>query len=134
MGRRKTREHAFKLVYQIQINNDDINEQMEQYFIDNDIDNTAKEYIRNAVTYININSKDIDSVISLYLAKSWRIERIPKVELAIMRLAYYEIMNLEDVPKSVAINEAVELAKAYGSDDAGKYINAVLANIQNEEQ
>jgi N utilization substance protein B len=51
-----------------------------------------------------------------------------------MRLAYYEILNLEDVPKSVAINEAVELAKTYGSDDAGKYINAVLANIQNGEQ
>ncbi|HPB16400.1 MAG: transcription antitermination factor NusB [Clostridia bacterium] len=134
MGRRKTREHAFKLVYQIQINNDDINEQMDQYFIDNEVDNASKDYIKSAIRYINENSKDIDSVISLYLAKSWRIERIPKVELAIMRLAYYEIMNLDDVPKSVAINEAVELAKAYGSDDAGKYINAVLANIQNGEQ
>ncbi len=134
MGRRKTREHAFKLVYQIQINNDDINEQMDQYFIDNEVDNASKDYIKSAIRYINENSKDIDSVISLYLAKSWRIERIPKVELAIMRLAYYEIMNLDDVPKSVAINEAVELAKAYGSDDAGKYINAVPANIQNGEQ
>ena len=120
MGRRKTREHAFKLVYQIQINNDDINEQMDQYFIDNEVDNASKDYIKSAIRYINENSKDIDSVISLYLAKSWRIERIPKVELAIMRLAYYEIMNLDDVPKSVAINEAVELAKAYVSDDAGK--------------
>lgn len=134
MGRRKTREHAFKLVYQIQINNDDINEQMDQYFIDNEVDNASKDYIKSAIRYINENSKEIDSVISLYLAKNWRIERIPKVELAIMRLAYYEIMNLDDVPKSVAINEAVELAKAYGSDDAGKYINAVLANIQNGEQ
>lgn len=106
--RRKTREHAFKLVYQIQINNDDINEQMDQYFIDNEVDNASKDYIKSAIRYINENSKDIDSVISLYLAKSWRIERIPKVELAIMRLAYYEIMNLDDVPKSVAINEAVK--------------------------
>ncbi|HHT95967.1 MAG TPA: transcription antitermination factor NusB [Clostridia bacterium] len=134
MGRRKTREHALRLVYQIQINDDDINEQMEQYFLDNDVKNTAKEYIKKAVTYINENCKDIDSVLSMYLAKNWRIERIPKIELAIMRLAYYEILNLEDVPKSVAINEAVELAKTYGSDDAGKYINAVLANIQNGEQ
>jgi len=120
MGRRKTREHALRLVY--------------QYFLDNDVKNTAKEYIKKAVTYINENCKDIDSVLSMYLAKNWRIERIPKIELAIMRLAYYEILNLEDVPKSVAINEAVELAKTYGSDDAGKYINAVLANIQNGEQ
>lgn len=134
MGRRKTREHALRLVYQIQINDNDINEQMEQYFLDNDVKNTAKEYIKKAVTYINENCKDIDSVLSMYLAKNWRIERIPKIELAIMRLAYYEILNLEDVPKSVAINEAVELAKTYGSDDAGKYINAVLANIQNGEQ
>ena len=134
MGRRKTREHALRLVYQIQINDDDINEQMEQYFLDNDVKNTAKEYIKKAVTYINENCKDIDSVLSMYLAKNWRIERIPKIELTIMRLAYYEILNLEDVPKSVAINEAVELAKTYGSDDAGKYINAVLANIQNGEQ
>ncbi|HXK71582.1 MAG: transcription antitermination factor NusB [Clostridia bacterium] len=133
MGRRKTREHAFKLVYQIQINNDDINEQMEQYFMDNEVEENARQYIVNAVNYINQNHQEIDSVISQYLAKNWRIERIPKVELAIMRLAYYEIMNLDDVPKSVAINEAVELAKAYGSDDAGKYINAVLANVQDKD-
>jgi len=133
MGRRKTREHAFKLVYQIQINNDDINEQMEQYFMDNEVEEHARQYIVNAVNYINQNHQEIDSVISQYLAKNWRIERIPKVELAIMRLAYYEIMNLDDVPKSVAINEAVELAKAYGSDDAGKYINAVLANVQDKD-
>lgn len=50
MGRRKTREHALRLVYQIQINDDDINEQMEQYFLDNDVKNTAKEYIKKAGT------------------------------------------------------------------------------------
>lgn len=134
MGRRKTREHAFKLVYQIQINNDDILEQMDQYFKDNEVDVKEKQYIKDAVTYISENFVDIDAVLSSFLAKTWRIERIPKVELAIMRLAYYEIKHLDDVPKSVAINEAVELAKAYGSDDAGKYINAVLANIEDGEQ
>ena len=101
--------------------------------MDNEVEENARQYIVNAVNYINQNHQEIDSVISQYLAKNWRIERIPKVELAIMRLAYYEIMNLDDVPKSVAINEAVELAKAYGSDDAGKYINAVLANVQDKD-
>ena len=69
MGRRKTREHAFKLVYQIQINNDDINEQMDQYFIDNEVDNASKDYIKSAIRYINENSKDsvcIDSACFFY--------------------------------------------------------------------
>ncbi|MFA7672398.1 MAG: transcription antitermination factor NusB [Clostridia bacterium] len=133
MGRRKSREHAFKLVYQVQINNDDVKEQTDQYFLDNDIDEEAQQYIRDAVLYIHANSMDIDKELSKYLAKKWTVERLPKVELAIMRLAYYEIMNVADVPKSVAINEAVELAKTYGDEDAGKYINAVLANIHNGE-
>lgn len=132
MSRRKSREHAFRLLYQIQINNEETEEQIQRYIEENSLSEAARIYVEKALRHISVHKDEIDQDLSKFLAKNWTIDRIPKVELAIMRLAYYEILNMEDVPKSVAINEAVELAKAYAGDNAEKYINAVLANIQAE--
>ncbi len=132
MSRRKSREHAFRLLYQIQINNEETEEQIQRYIEENSLSEAASIYVQKALRHISVHKDEIDQDLSQFLAKNWTIDRIPKVELAIMRLAYYEILNMEDVPKSVAINEAVELAKAYAGDNAEKYINAVLANIQAE--
>lgn len=132
MSRRKSREHAFRLLYQIQINNEETEEQIQRYIEENSLSEAASIYVQKALRHISVHKDEIDQNLSQFLAKNWTIDRIPKVELAIMRLAYYEILNMEDVPKSVAINEAVELAKAYAGDNAEKYINAVLANIQAE--
>lgn len=132
MSRRKSREHAFRLLYQIQINNEETEEQIQRYIEENSLSEAASIYVQKALRHISVHKDEIDQDLSKFLAKNWTIDRIPKVELAIMRLAYYEILNMEDVPKSVAINEAVELAKAYAGDNAEKYINAVLANIQAE--
>lgn len=129
MGRKKDRERAFQLIYQTEINKDDFREQLEFFFKENKLGNDSVDYITDVVTGVNISSDEIDKTIESYLNKSWRLSRISKVDLAILRLGYFEIKYRQDVPKGAAINEAVELAKAYGGDSSGKFINGILANI-----
>jgi len=129
MSRKKARETAFKLIYQTDMNDDVAEEQLSIFYTENNIDEKSKSYINNVVLGVAKSKGDIDNDLKKYLAAAWTIDRIAKVDLAILRLAYFEIKNIEDVPKGVAINEAVELAKTYGDDQAGKFINGILANI-----
>jgi N utilization substance protein B len=129
MSRKKDREEAFKLIYQTEINKENYLGQLEYYFDEREADPGSMEYITDLVAGVNERIKEIDSCIGSYLASSWKIDRISKVDLALLRMGYYEIKYREDVPKGAAINEAVELAKKYGSDSSGKFINGILANI-----
>ena len=129
MSRKKARETAFKLVFQCEINKDNVLDQLKQHYSENAIDKKSKEYISHVVLGVHSNKKEIDLELTKFLAKKWTINRLSKVDLAILRLAYYEIKNIEDVPKGVAINEAIELAKMYSDDQASKFINGILANI-----
>ena len=129
MSRKKNREEAFKLLYQTEINKEDYLGQLEYYLSENDVTPEVAEYITDLVAGVNSRIKEIDKCIESYLASSWRINRISRVDLAILRMGYYEIKYRDDVPKGVAINEAVELAKKYGSESSSKFINGILANI-----
>ncbi|MBN1623608.1 MAG: transcription antitermination factor NusB [Clostridia bacterium] len=129
MGRKKDREKAFQLIYQTDINKDDFREQLDFFFEENQLSKDSTDYITDLVSGVNMITDEIDQTIGKYLTSSWKLDRISKVDLAILRLGYYEIKYRNDVPKSAAINEAVELAKAYGSDSSGKFINGILANI-----
>jgi len=129
MSRKKNREEAFKLIYQTEINKEDYQGQLEYYLTESEAGPETAEYITDLVAGVNVRLVEIDSCIKEYLSSSWRIDRISRVDLAILRMGYYEIKYREDVPKGVAINEAVELAKKYGSDSSGKFINGILANI-----
>ena len=129
MSRKKNREEAFKLIYQTEINKEDYQGQLEYYLAESEVSPETAEYITDLVAGVNGRLAEIDSCIKEYLSSSWRIDRISRVDLAILRMGYYEIKYRDDVPKGVAINEAVELAKKYGSDSSGKFINGILANI-----
>lgn len=129
MSRKKNREEAFKLLYQTEINKDSYMDQLDYYFSENEVSPAEAEYITDLVAGVNVRLKEIDQCIEGYLASSWRIDRISRVDLALLRLGYYEIKYRDDVPKGAAINEAVDLAKKYGSESSGKFINGILANI-----
>ena len=91
--------------------------------------NVDYEYIKNKALLVCELSDDIDEKINL-VSEGWPVDRIGKAELAIMRLAVYEMLYDDDIPVNVAINEAVELAKSYGSDDnAASFVNGVLAKL-----
>ncbi|MBO6233752.1 MAG: transcription antitermination factor NusB [Clostridia bacterium] len=137
MDRSEIREQAFKLIYSIEIQKTvDLKEAIDLYLESNEITNSkATQYIEDAVLGIDKNKKDIDSKIEKNLKQEWKIERISKIDLSLLRLAIYEI-EYKQVPFKVAINEAVELAKKYGEDSSKKFVNGILASVvkQNEDK
>jgi len=133
LSRRISREHAMKLLYQFQVRSDDIQEQVEYYLseLEEDIAEIDKDYFLDVIYGVMNNLNDIDSHIRKH-AKGWSVERMPKVDLAIMRLAVYELLFRKDIPWNVSINEAVELAKKYGGDRSSSFINGILGKVSAE--
>ena len=133
MNRSEIREEAFKLIYSLEIQKKEpIEEQIELYIESNGIDNKkAIEYIEDAVNGIEKNKEVITEKIEKNLKQDWKIDRISKVDLAILKLAIYEI-KYKDIPFKVVINEAVELAKKYGEDNSKNFVNGILASIVKE--
>ena len=131
MSRTEIRDLDFKLVYSLKIQNilnkDDLEEQINLYIEDYNIENEeARKYIKDIVIGINSNLEDIQDLIRSCLSSNWTIERISKVNISILELAIYEL-KYENIPYKVEINEAVELAKKYGEESSGKFINGALA-------
>ena len=133
MNRTLMRENAFKLIYSLEIQKvEDIQDQIELYFESNNIkDQEAKNYIEDAITGIEKHQEEILKDIEMNLKDDWKLSRISKMDLAILKLAIYEI-KFSDVPYKVSINEVVELAKKYGEDSSPAFINGVLAKIVEE--
>jgi len=132
LGRRETRENTMKLLYQIQIQKDDIKEQIEMFMEENQITNEPdKEYLLDVVNGVMEKSTELDELIAHH-ARDWSIHRMPKVDLAIMRLSCYEMKYRNDIPVNVSINEAVEMAKKYSGDQSKTFVNGVLGKIYDE--
>ncbi len=130
MNRSKIREQAFKLLYSLEIQKvENVKEQLGLYLESNNLtDKDAIKYIKDAVFGIKKNEKEILDEIEKYLKPDWKIDRISKIDLSILKLAIYEI-KYKELPYKIAINEAVELAKKYGEDTSKKFVNGVLANV-----
>ena len=125
MTRSEMREHVFKLIFRVPFHDkNELREQIDYYFDGlTDVNEKDYEYIKNKALLVCELSDELDEKIN-------SVDRIGKAELAIMRLAVYEMLYDDDIPVNVAINEAVELAKSYGSDDnAASFVNGVLAKL-----
>lgn len=128
MGRKQAREGTMKLIYQMEINDDYSEEALSLFFENFSFDQSEKEYIVDAYTKIKNNIETIDNHIESTL-EGWKINRLAKIDLAILRIAMYEILYREDIPIEVSINEAIETAKKYSNEDSYKFINGVLGSI-----
>ena len=131
MTRSEMREHVFKLIFRVPFHDkNELREQIDYYFDDlTDVNEKDYEYIKNKALLVCELSDELDEKINS-VSEGWPVDRIGKAELAIMRLAVYEMLYDDDIPVIVAINEAVELAKSYGSDDnAASFVNGVLAKL-----
>lgn len=127
------REHAFKLLYGMEIQQDFSDESIDLYIENIDIDDrNVKRFIKKTIAGVLENDKSIIELISKNLKSEWTIDRISKMDLVILKIAIYEIIY-SDVPYKVAINEAIELAKTYGQDKSYVFINGVLASIVRNE-
>lgn len=140
MTRSLIREYIFKLLFRLEFNSaEDMKHQTELFLADTvadedmpivpaDIPDTDKEYICNKVASIVDNLNDIDAKIA-DVSKGWTIERIGKVEIAVLRLAVYEMIYDDDIPVGVAIDEAVDITKKYGQSGSPSFVNGVLAAL-----
>lgn len=132
MNRSEIRELAFKLQYQIEIQKDVTNEDIELFMENNKIiSKEAEEYIKDAIWGIDKEKEKITELISKNLKEDWSIDRISKINLALLKLSIYEIVY-KKLPFKVAINEVVELAKKYGEESSKVFINGVLASVVKE--
>jgi N utilization substance protein B len=131
MTRSTIREHIFKILFRTEFydNSEEFKQQVEYYL--NELGDTKEEnisYIREKTLDVADRLGEIDEIINTH-SEGWSTNRLGKAELAIMRLAVYEIKFDDEIPNSVAINEAVELSKKYGGDNSSSFVNGVLAKI-----
>ena len=128
MNRRQARENVFYLVFETEFQKEEINSA--------DLFQTAQdlgvieydEFTERVFFGVMAELENIDKKIEEN-AKGWKLERISRVSLAIMRICVYEMLYCEDVPFNISINEAVELAKKYSSDDGPSFVNGILAKV-----
>lgn len=133
MNRSGSRELAFKLQYDIEIQKDESIEHIELFIKNYEIsDKKAIEYIKETITGITNNSDKIVDIIKKNLKDEWEMNRVSKINIAILKIAVYELL-IKKLPYKVVINEAVELAKKYGDDTSKVFVNGILASVVKQE-
>lgn len=130
MSRREIREQIFKLLFRAEFYEEsELLEQLQLFLEELDSrEEKDTDYIQDKFRQIVERLPQIDDMIN-EAAEGWKTSRMGKADLTLIRLAAYEIKYEEDIPEGVAINEAVELAKKYGTDDSGSFVNGILAKI-----
>ena len=131
MTRHELREQVFKLLFRVEFNvPEDMDEQVKLFMEDiyNHASEKENEEINKKYVAVKEHLSEIDAMIN-DKAENWSVERMGKVELTILRLAIFEMKFDDDVPVNVAINEAVELAKKFGQDNSGAFVNGILAKF-----
>ncbi len=133
MKRSEMREHIFRIIFQMEFADmEERNEKITLYLESlKDISNKEFTYIKKKTEDIFMRIEEIDATIES-ISTGWKINRLGKAELAILRVAVYEMKYDDDIPEKVAINEAVELAKHYGNEQSPKFVNGVLAKLATE--
>ncbi|MBL3642154.1 transcription antitermination factor NusB [Bacillus sp. RHFB] len=125
MKRREAREKSLQALYQIDIANSNAEEAMESVLDGAPTD----DYFKKLVMGITENREQIDVMIRDNL-ENWTLERLANIDRNLLRIAVYEMVHSEDVPVSVAMNEAIEIAKKFGDDQSSSFVNAVLSKVK----
>ena len=133
MQRSAMRELVFKLVYEIEVQQEDTSEQFEIFVQNNEItDEKVIAYLKDVRDGLKENAVEINRLIENNLKENWSLSRISKITLSLLKLAIYEMVYVK-IPYKVAINEVVELAKKYADDSAPVFINGILASVVKEK-
>ena len=131
MSRRQLRERIFMMLFRVEFfENEELPEQLQNFLEDEEepISEEDSRYIEEKFNKIKELIPSIDEDINANI-KGWKTSRMGKVDLTIIRLGYYEMKYDDQIPNPVAINEAVELAKKYGTDESQSFVNGVLAKL-----
>jgi N utilization substance protein B len=133
MNRRKSREVAMTLLFEMSINKEDYNDILSNFqeHTDTDLSDVDIEYVARVLKGVQENMKSIDNKIEQHLI-NWKLYRLSKIDLAILRTSTYEIIFENDIPNKVSVNEGIELAKKYSEEKSFQFINGVLGNMIKE--
>jgi len=129
--RRKSREFALQVLYQLNITKQDATKALTQFqenFLPNE---EADDFLKRLVLGVIEHYAELDQLIERY-SENWRLDRIHMIERNILRMALFELLYCEEIPPKVTLNEAIDLGKRYGSEESGSFINGLLDRIQNE--
>ncbi len=129
--RRKSRELALQVLYQLDVTKQDPSKvlaQFQQQFSPNE---EKDEFLEGLVLGVLDHSQEIDRLIERF-SENWRLERMSIIDRNILRMATFELIYCEDIPPKVTLNEAIDLGKEYGSEDSGSFINGILDRIDKE--
>ncbi|MBI2251607.1 MAG: transcription antitermination factor NusB [Armatimonadetes bacterium] len=132
MSRRKSREIILQILFQIDLSKIEIDEAL-KVSLKKIKDKKSREFIQKIACGVIENIEKINKIIINQL-KHWTINRIGNIDRNILRLAFYEILFCEDIPVKVSINEAIELAKKYGSEESGRFVNGILGAFIEEKK
>jgi len=130
-NRRKGREAALQILYQVDLSRITPREAMQLYWRQHPSIPEVQEFADQLVEGVVRNRPEIDKVIEVH-STHWKLGRMACVDRNVLRIAAYELLYCHDIPKSVSLNEAIELGKKFGTEDSGAFINGVLDNIAKE--
>lgn len=130
MSRRKLREHLFKLVFLCAFNSDAEMPEQTDLYLDgiSGLTDEEREFLKDRLMKVRERIGEIDEMLNS-TARGWKTSRFNSCDLAVLRVAVYEMKYDESIPDGVAINEAVELAKLYGGDESPSFINGILGEL-----
>lgn len=128
MKRKETREEAVKIAYNMDVTKDFNKKYLMEYIEHFEISDMDIEYLDKTISDMIENMEEIDKYVTDN-SKDWKITRIAKVDLAVLRIALSEILYNKTIPESVSINEAVEISKKYSNEDSHKFINGILGTV-----
>lgn len=129
--RRKSREHALKILYRRDITNEDVNEIIRCYWEENKINSDIKDFSEQLVKGTVENIKKIDERLEK-TSEHWTLNRMGVIDRNILRMAVQELLYIDDIPVKVTIDEAIEIARKFGTDESAEFVNGLLDKIKNE--
>lgn len=129
--RTKAREYALQLLYKFDLTKNPEYEPLDSFWKEEELEEEVKEFSRQLFTGVVQNIEVIDNKISGF-AENWDLKRMAVVDRNILRMGSYELIYMSDIPPKVSINEAVDLAKKYSGEEAGKFVNGILDRIRED--
>lgn len=127
-NRRKARECALQILYQMDVSEHSAEEALAAFWQNFDPEVDVKDFATELVFGVSARQTEIDERIQ-QSSHHWKLERMAKVDRNVLRLAVFEILHRDDIPKKVSLNEAIEIAKRFGTEDSGAFINGILDHI-----
>jgi N utilization substance protein B len=130
--RRRAREIALQVLYQREFDRGGIEQALSLFWNNFEVLKGAMDFSARIIRGVEEHRGDLDRIIEKY-SSHWKIDRMAHVDRNILRIAIYELLYCNDIPPKVAINEAIDIGKKFGSEDSGAFINGVLDKVKSEE-